>query len=105
VVRKAPFWRRFYSVKPIILPRQARDKHRENSEKEMRVFRRSIQLVTARNWKDPSTYVLEHTDLFPNVVSERLFPLVRRQLSLNIMFVPSLSWQIIFFFQTVSTLQ
>ena len=27
----------------------------------------SIQLVTARNWKDPSTYVLEHTDLFPDV--------------------------------------
>jgi hypothetical protein len=32
-VRKTPFWSNLY-IKTIILPRQARDKHRENSKKD-----------------------------------------------------------------------
>ena len=30
---KRPFWERFFLLKPIILPRQAWDKHRKNSKK------------------------------------------------------------------------
>ena len=39
----------------------------------------SIQLVTAADWKLPSSYRLEHRDLFPNVgVSLFIAPLMRQ---------------------------
>ena len=70
VLRKTAFLRHLY-IKMIILPRQAQDKHRENSKKDA-VFR----TCTAQNSLSLLLVPAEHTAV-----------------QQSLMFVPSLSWQ------------
>ena len=79
---KRPFWERFFILKPIILPRQARDKYRKNSKKKACCAEYGFTDVCEKQFGPTFTYpdddsagpLLRVNEVTPAMISASLIP-------------------------------